>query len=184
MFIFRKSYFHCFPAIFTLFSKPGQVDVVESTGTCRRGDGRGYRGTISVTQNGKRCQPWTSQNPHQHPMLPSLFTMDLDDSNHPDHSYCRNPGGLGKQPWCYTNDRNVRWSYCKIPKCGKQLHVALPCLRLEAVGCGWEVVCCAGVRLLVFSPHSPPSGDNVLIVVISKSPGSHASRSVESCDEF
>ena len=121
---------------------PGQVDRIEGTGTCRRGGGRGYRGTVSVTRSGKRCQSWSSQHPHQHPMVPQLFISDLDDLYNPGHSYCRNPGGLGKQPWCYTNSRTVRWEYCNIPKCGKWLRKEkrqwhdLP----GAVGCGMAVV--------------------------------------------
>ena len=27
---------------------------------------------------------------------------------------CRNPGGAGKRPWCFTSDKNKRWEYCYI----------------------------------------------------------------------
>ena len=29
-------------------------------------------------------------------------------------NYCRNSGGAGKRPWCFTNDKNKRWEYCHI----------------------------------------------------------------------
>ena len=37
-------------------------------------------------------------------------------------SSCRNPGGSGKRPWCYTDlttTSSARWKYCDIPKCRK-----------------------------------------------------------------
>lgn len=71
-----------------------------------------YRGTIASTRNGRTCQSWASQSPHQH---------DRTDVNYPgsglgNNNFCRNPdsdtGG-----WCYTTDPNVRWEYCDVPDC-------------------------------------------------------------------
>ena len=108
--------FNCLQHVFVFL---GQVDTVPTTGTCMRGDGRGYRGTVAVTQSGVPCQSWNSQSPHQHPMAPGLFISDLDDRYNPHHGYCRNPGGLGRQPWCYTTKTTLRWEYCNITKCGE-----------------------------------------------------------------
>lgn len=73
-----------------------------------------YRGTISVTANGRTCQAWDSQSPHSH---------SRTDVNYPDsglgggHNHCRNPDG---EPgaWCYTTDPDERWELCDVPTCG------------------------------------------------------------------
>ena len=104
---------------FFVFILPGQVDSITTTGSCMRGNGRGYRGIVSVTQSGIHCQSWSSQFPHRHSMTPTRFISDLDDAHNTHHSYCRNPGGLGTRPWCYTTNSNVRWEYCNVEKCGE-----------------------------------------------------------------
>lgn len=77
-------------------------------------DGKDYNGKLSVTAMGLTCQRWDSQKPHSH-------TLTADDF--PDKSltlaanYCRNPGGQGTAPWCYTTNPEVEMEYCKIPRC-------------------------------------------------------------------
>nr|XP_055041438.1 apolipoprotein(a)-like isoform X2 [Misgurnus anguillicaudatus] len=82
--------------------------------TCITGEGRSYRGTISVTSSGKTCQKWTSQTPHKHDRTPENYPCkDLDEN------YCRNPGD-NNAPWCYTTDPETRWENCNVPNCGDQ----------------------------------------------------------------
>ncbi|KAL5466693.1 hypothetical protein EMCRGX_G030839 [Ephydatia muelleri] len=83
------------------------------TGGCMSGNGRGYQGGISVTASGLPCQQWSVQGPQKHIITPSTYVEDLKDSS----VFCRNPGGLGERPWCYTTDPQTRWEYCDIPKC-------------------------------------------------------------------
>ena len=80
-----------------------------------RGNGRGYTGNQVLTKSNKLCQRWSVQEPQSHPMLPDIYRSELETAG----QSCRNPGGLGSQPWCYTEDHNMRWEYCDIPKCGK-----------------------------------------------------------------
>ncbi len=92
-----------------------QIESIEDTGDCMRDDGRGYSGNEYRTESGYICQSWNKQTPHRHPMLPELYRTDLDQA----HFSCRNPGGIGNRPWCYTNNPSVRWEYCSISKCGE-----------------------------------------------------------------
>jgi len=41
-----------------------------------------------------------------------VFPELLDAEN-----YCRNVGGQMNQPWCYTEDKSVRWQFCDIALC-------------------------------------------------------------------
>ena len=72
------------------------------------------------TKSKRLCQLWSSQTPHKHPMLPSIYSTELFNAGYS----CRNPGGLGERPWCYTTDGNLRWEYCDIRPCGKCISVA------------------------------------------------------------
>ncbi|CAB4035413.1 partial, partial [Paramuricea clavata] len=74
-------------------------------------DGSSYYGNISVTASNIPCQTWTDQCPHRHTMNKTY--PELNNAN----NYCRNPQNSGKQPWCFTTDKNKRWEYCDIPKC-------------------------------------------------------------------
>ena len=71
-----------------------------------------YRGTISVTESGRTCMPWTDQAPHKHSYQPEFYPYAGLDMN-----YCRNPSGADRA-WCYTNDPEKRWEYCDVPTCG------------------------------------------------------------------
>merc|ERR1712194_339632 len=68
----------------------------------------GYRGKQNKTKNGRHCQMWTSQSPHNHTRTPENYpNMGLDD-----HNFCRNPDGE-HTIWCYTTDSDKRWEYCE-----------------------------------------------------------------------
>lgn len=101
------------------FLLPDEFETIEDTGSCMRGDGRGFSGLHTKTTGNKDCQSWELDFPHKHPMLPDIFPTDLKKAN--SEQSCRNPGGIGDRPWCYTEDLNVRWDYCDIPKCGQCL---------------------------------------------------------------
>ena len=76
-----------------------------------------YNGNLSVTENGRECQPWSSQYPHSH-----SYAVD---SNFPEGSveaaanYCRDPGGDGFL-WCLTTDIDFRWEHCIVLPCSYQ----------------------------------------------------------------
>ncbi|XP_036406275.1 plasminogen [Megalops cyprinoides] len=82
--------------------------------TCATGDGSAYRGTIAVTESGKACQMWSSQEPHKHTRTPDNYPCKGLQLN-----YCRNPDNE-RMPWCYTTDSDTRWEYCKVPSCGDE----------------------------------------------------------------
>uniref|UniRef100_UPI00358E3519 apolipoprotein(a)-like n=1 Tax=Myxine glutinosa TaxID=7769 RepID=UPI00358E3519 len=84
---------------------------VEAT-TCYTCNGETYRGNVSVTLSGKKCQHWDSQVPHRHDFKPSI-------KNGLQENVCRNPNGE-PFPWCFTMDPNTKWEFCKIPKCKKK----------------------------------------------------------------
>ncbi|KAK2864309.1 hypothetical protein Q7C36_003463 [Tachysurus vachellii] len=86
--------------------------VIAPAEDCYTGNGSSYRGVMSETITGKKCQSWSSMNPHKHSKTPQQFPNgDLR------RNLCRNPDG-DRAPWCYTTDPTVRWEYCKIERCG------------------------------------------------------------------
>lgn len=87
---------------------------------CYNGSGESYRGATSVTRSGYMCQRWNSNYPHQHLLTASDYP-ELSGG----HSYCRNPGGREKAPYCYTMNENVRTEECAIPKCGRFSKIGL-----------------------------------------------------------
>ena len=78
-----------------------------------------YRGTISVTKNGRTCQKWTDQSPHSHSKTPDNYPY----SGLGDHNFCRNPDNDNEGAWCYTIDPVTRYEYCDVStpeiRCGK-----------------------------------------------------------------
>ncbi|KAG8583052.1 hypothetical protein GDO81_008263 [Engystomops pustulosus] len=78
---------------------------------CLSGNGESYKGNISVTTTGKKCQAWASQQPHSHARTPNNYPCKNLENN-----YCRNPDGES-MPWCYTTDAATRWEYCDVPSC-------------------------------------------------------------------
>uniref|UniRef100_A0A8C7JTR5 Plasminogen n=1 Tax=Oncorhynchus kisutch TaxID=8019 RepID=A0A8C7JTR5_ONCKI len=78
---------------------------------CYVGSGSGYRGMVTETISGKKCQSWSSMTPHSHKKTPQDFPKaDLR------RNLCRNPDG-DRAPWCYTTDPSVRWEFCAVEKC-------------------------------------------------------------------
>jgi len=75
-----------------------------------------YQGITSVTENGRECQRWDSNEPHApwHTYNDDLF---VDGSMSAAENYCRSIEDSDERPWCYTMDPEVRWEYCDIPLC-------------------------------------------------------------------
>ena len=113
-----------------------QTEPIVDTGSCMKGNGRGYSGNQIRTTTNNLCQVWSVQSPHAHPMLPSIYTSELVNAGYS----CRNPGGLGERPWCYTNYKYMRWEYCDIPQCGKLPSVSLTYARIR-IGSLVIIVC-------------------------------------------
>ena len=82
--------------------------------------GTAYLGTRRHTRNFTVCQRWDSQIPHRHPYNTADYFPDLTLADA--ENYCRNPNdGEPGGPWCYTLNPDMRWQYCDIPYCGKEL---------------------------------------------------------------
>uniref|UniRef100_T1IWC4 Tyrosine-protein kinase receptor n=1 Tax=Strigamia maritima TaxID=126957 RepID=T1IWC4_STRMM len=77
---------------------------------CYTGKGMDYRGSMSETVSGYKCLKWS---------LSSM--MSLKTSHFPEliggHNFCRNPGGVEDQPWCFTTSDSVEKEVCSVPKC-------------------------------------------------------------------
>ncbi|XP_076872226.1 plasminogen-like, partial [Brachyhypopomus gauderio] len=94
---------------------PHTEQVIAPTEDCYEGDGSSYRGGMSETISGKKCQNWASMEPHSHSNTPQKVPKaDLQEN------LCRNPDGE-RAPWCYTTDPSVRWEFCKIERCSSQV---------------------------------------------------------------
>ena len=63
-----------------------------------------------MTAEGKKCQKWTEQAPHEHTRTPTNYP----DAGLGDHNYCRNPDNTPCGPWCYTTNQTIRWAYCNV----------------------------------------------------------------------
>ena len=70
-----------------------------------------YRGTKATTINGRTCQAWTAQTPHEHIVTPDNYPNSGLVAN-----YCRNPDNA-PAAWCYTMDNDTRWEVCGVPQC-------------------------------------------------------------------
>jgi len=75
----------------------------------QRDDGADYRGTVSTTKGGLKCQAWSSQEPQQHVKTHAKYPR----AGLGGHNFCRNPDGE-ERPWCYTVDEAVRWDFCDV----------------------------------------------------------------------
>ncbi|KAH8035512.1 hypothetical protein HPB51_005794 [Rhipicephalus microplus] len=113
--------------------------------------GEDYRGVVAETVSGLPCQPWTHQ---------ILFSRIAE---YPEivggHNYCRNPGGMESQPWCFTSGAVVKKEICNIPKCVDYLwlYILLPSMAtLALIGLLLGIACFRRRA----KPSPPPSAKN------------------------
>jgi len=83
----------------------------DNTECYKRSDGADYRGTVSRTTGGVRCQMWSDQTPQAHVVTHAAYPR----AGLGGHNYCRNADGESR-PYCYTVDENLRWDYCDVPE--------------------------------------------------------------------
>jgi len=92
---------------------------------CQNAPNRGqeYHGTMAMTNNGRTCQRWDSQEPHAHTRATDSMpiweqTEEGGSGSASDgENFCRNPDNWPGGAWCYTTDEDVRWEYCAVPFC-------------------------------------------------------------------
>lgn len=81
---------------------------------CYWENGSGYLGRVSVASTGMPCIEWSKQ-------------LYLKVSDYPElagrHSYCRNPGGIKTQPWCFVDNDGKTDQLCDIPKCAHKIWI-------------------------------------------------------------
>ncbi|KAG6938174.1 macrophage stimulating 1, partial [Chelydra serpentina] len=93
----------------------------DTTTSCFKHKGEGYRGKVNVTVSGIPCQRWDAQTPHQHHFRPEAYECkDLREN------YCRNPDG-SEAPWCFTSLPSMRVTFCfQIKRCTDDVEVEDP----------------------------------------------------------
>ena len=69
--------------------------------------GQTYTGELNVTQDGKNCLPWRA--------TPSARGL-VETCPELNGAFCRNPGQLGRKPWCFTSTAGD-WEYCNVTLC-------------------------------------------------------------------
>jgi len=96
--------------------------------------GADYNGQVSVTESGRTCQYWNTNQPHDlskdRKNIAKFLNIDINEYQ---HNYCRNPGGAVERPICYTTDPSVRWDYCDIPTCVAVVEESSPVPSIKIV---------------------------------------------------
>ncbi|KAL6461747.1 hypothetical protein MHYP_G00298920 [Metynnis hypsauchen] len=102
---------------------------------CYLNIGEHYRGNVSITVSGKKCQYWKSNFPHK------ITEVNATELKLPEN-FCRNPDKSPGGPWCFTSDPTVRREKCAVAKCGETLHPVPTVPVKQCVICKTE--CLAG----------------------------------------
>lgn len=95
-----------------VFGMPMGDNSTNNTNCSKSQDQSDYRGNISVTSAGLKCQRWDQQSPHSHTRKPINYPNSGLVEN-----YCRNPDG-GPRAWCYTTDASCCSAAMILPKKG------------------------------------------------------------------
>nr|XP_039262320.1 inactive tyrosine-protein kinase transmembrane receptor ROR1-like [Styela clava] len=85
--------------------KVGLKSVVEKQHTCYNGTGYEYKGVQRKTISGITCKSWPLDLVQKHTELSG------------GHNFCRNPGHLEQQPWCFIDEARKTRELCDISKC-------------------------------------------------------------------
>ncbi|XP_026512812.1 hepatocyte growth factor-like protein isoform X2 [Terrapene carolina triunguis] len=95
--------------------------LADTTTSCFKHKGEGYRGKVNVTTSGIPCQRWDAQTPHRHHFRPEAYECKISPAMFPamhlEENYCRNPDNDSHGPWCYTMDPSTQFDYCAIKSC-------------------------------------------------------------------
>lgn len=94
--------------------KIGIGSLMVSDDECYWENGSGYLGKVSVASNGIPCIEWSKQLYVKVSEYPELTGR---------HSYCRNPGGVKTQPWCFIDNDGKSKQLCDIPKCAHKIWI-------------------------------------------------------------
>lgn len=108
--------------------------------------GNMYRGRVSETISGIKCQNWAESKPWKpSPMIQKLLRGVYKGAY---HNFCRNYDH-DDAPWCYTTHRRRMWEKCDVPSC-KDTKLPVPVIP-NRIPSG-EIQC--GVRCPCGSPCS------------------------------
>ncbi|XP_015784668.1 tyrosine-protein kinase transmembrane receptor Ror isoform X2 [Tetranychus urticae] len=124
---------------------PNVVQVIQDD-TCYQDNGENYRGTTSRTVTGVDCAPWHQQVFYKTADYPELIGG---------HNYCRNPGGMESQPWCFIREPEMKKVYCDVPRCVDNfwVYIVVPSLGALVLFILLLALCC-----LRRKPRSKSSG--------------------------
>ncbi|XP_038840476.1 tissue-type plasminogen activator-like isoform X1 [Salvelinus namaycush] len=88
---------------------------INTTEKCVVGQGKGYRGTWSISRTGSECINWNSTA-----LKGKTFTAKRPEANSlglGNHNYCRNPSDDTK-PWCHVyKGTQIAWEFCTLSSC-------------------------------------------------------------------
>lgn len=73
-----------------------------------------YNGATSVTISGTRCVSWSSLSPV---LFRQVWQAYDSRTAMAAGSFCRNPDGDVRGPWCYINAAAEATEYCSVPQC-------------------------------------------------------------------
>ncbi|CAJ0581577.1 unnamed protein product, partial [Mesorhabditis spiculigera] len=85
---------------------------------CYNDNGKTYEGTVSSTEDGHQCMPW-SEAPSNREFNTRAFPELRTARNH-----CRNPGGKRTRPWCFSRPKGLE-AYCDVPQCPQDPRIGL-----------------------------------------------------------
>ncbi|XP_077287462.1 tyrosine-protein kinase transmembrane receptor Ror [Arctopsyche grandis] len=86
-----------------------------SADTCYWETGLDYTGHVNVANSGLPCIKWSHQ---------FIYKMTDNPELAGGHSYCRNPGGIEIQPWCFIEKGSkIEKQFCDVPKCSKRIWI-------------------------------------------------------------
>lgn len=114
-----------------------ELQNIDKDDNCFWDQGHMYRGTQDVSMSGKKCLRWAHQ----------LHIGLSDNLELTGHNYCRNPGNVESQPFCYVSHNEKE--LCDISKCiyivGLYVFVIFAAISLT-VGLLVAFFCCRGKR--------------------------------------